>query len=121
MLMALPLPAFGTAFVTATINALHAAEGAFLASGTALLDFSVDFSGGVAYDCPPISHFRVVIRDAGWLLRLSVAKGQAVEPGTMLAILGTEQGEDPDGQITREARVTLASMLHHDDWWDETP
>lgn len=119
MLMALPLPAFGTAFVSATVSALHATEGAILASGAALLDFSVDLSGGVAYDCPPIAHYRMVTRDAGWLLRLTVEKGQAVQPGDLVAILGTVEGEHPDGPIAREARVTVASILHHDDWWDD--
>lgn len=121
MLIGVPLPSFGTAFVTATINALHVSTGTFLTAGTALLDISVDFSGGVAYDCPPISHYRVVMRDAGWLVRLPFEKGQAVRPGTLVAILGTEADEPPDGRIEREARVTLASILNQDDWWDEAP
>lgn len=118
MLLTLHLPALGPLAVT-TIRAVHMMEGAHFPRATKLLDFSVDLSGGMPHDCPPVSHYRIIVREVAWLRHLVVGKGDQASPGMLLALLSTEQEEPLDGPPTRAARVTVAGILHHDGWGDD--
>lgn len=119
MLKAVVLPSFGTPSVWIKVFAIHAARGALLEPGSALLDVMVQFDAGVTYQCPPISHFRIFTRDPGWLCRLHVSRGDAVEPAAVLARLGSSSDDDEIAPDAPPARVSVASILPQDDWWSE--
>ena len=80
------------------------------------MDLTVDMSGGVERDCPPISTCRIVLREGAWLRRLAVQAGAEVTPGAVLALLSSEP-DTPLEAPTRDARVTVATVLQHADWW----
>lgn len=117
MLLNIELPHFG-GDAKARVRAVHVREGDHVSLGVALLDVSVDFSAGISFDCPPVSHFRVLSREAGWLLRLTVARGGHLGSGTTIGLLGTTLDADPDEAPARPARLTVASVLEQDAWWD---
>ncbi len=85
--------------------------------GSKLLDFSVDLSAGAAHDCPPISHYRLVLRERGRLVRLNVGQGDALMPGVAVAMLATDTGDTADDPRARLARVTVASIVFHAEGW----
>jgi hypothetical protein len=117
VLLTLPLPRIGEYMTSAVIKKLHAAEGTALTPGAKLLDLTVDLSAAVPHDCPPISHYRVTLRDRVWLRRLAVAAGDEVEIGETLARFTTEPDEPLDGDPVRAVRVSLAGILDTSDWW----
>ena len=102
---------------TAVIKKLHATEGTSLTIGAKLLDFTVDLSASLLHDCPPISHYRVTLRDRVWLRRLAVAAGDKVAIGETLARFTTEPDEPLDGDPVRAVRVSLAGIIDPSDWW----
>jgi hypothetical protein len=103
---------------TALIRTVYAAEGSALDIGAKLLDLTIDLSSVVAHDCPPISHYRIAIRDRGWLRRLLVAPGDNIETGAVMAQFTTEPDEPLDGGPARAMRITVAGILDQSDWWD---
>ncbi len=95
MLLAFALPRVNPHMSSAIVSAIHAREGDALA----------------AQDCPPISHFRVVLRERAWLRRLLVARGDEVAVGAPLAWFSTEPDEPLDAAPAREARISIAGIL----------
>ena len=98
------------------MDPLYAAEGAFLPVGSKLLDLKVDLSDAAAHDCPPISYFRLSVRDAVWLRRLEVAAADQCETGTLLALFSTEASESLDAAPDRQIRFSIASIMPKFDW-----
>lgn len=115
MWLGVSLPAFA-ATAAVRVVALHAAPGDRLEPGALLADLVIDFGVGLMRDCPPVSTCRILLQEGGWLRTLTLAEGQAVAAGQPFALLSTGHDEPP-APPAREARVTLASILHHDDWW----
>lgn len=116
MWLRVSLPDFGVAAFSARVARIYPSEGAQLRRGDRLFDLTVDLSGGVTRDCPPISSCRIVLREDVWLRRLMVAPGEELGEPAVLALIST----DPDGAeepAMREARVTVATMLLPGDWW----
>lgn len=116
MWLVVSTPSFSTRDPAIRVARVHAAKGDRLAKGEGLLDLSVDLSAGVARDCPPISTCRIILREPAWLRRLAVDAGGEAGPGMALAFLSTEPDEPP-AEPAREARVTVATVLFHADWW----
>lgn len=113
------LPELG-ADARATVARVHARVGERLTPGGLLLDLEIDLSGGIARDCPPVSTGRIVLREALWLRRLHVRAQDAVAPGAVIAEL-SDAPDAPHEAAAREARVALVAVIHHPDWWSETP
>ena len=110
MLLGLALPRIVPQMAEGKIHVLLAKEGERLRVGSPLLEVAVDLSRVVAHDCPPISHYRMVLREPAMLRRLLVAEGDIVEVGGPLALLSS--GEDAlEGAPTRDIRVTVAGVV----------
>lgn len=121
MLITLTLPRINPLMTVAVIRKIYAVEGAFLSMGAKLMDLSVDLSSVVPHDCPPISVYRIAMRDRVWLRRLDVSEGGSVEVGASLACFTTEADEPLAGIPGRAARITLAGILDQTNWWDAAP
>ncbi len=120
MLLTLAFPAALDIGGVAHVRLLHAGVGDYLAVGAAIMDFSVDLSAGTAHDCPPIAHYRLVLRDKAWLRRLAVGVGDIIDPAA-IGWLTTDVDEPLDGQPSRPARVTVASIVFHAPGWGGRP
>lgn len=97
----------------ATIECLHATPGTMLKAGTKLLDLSVDLGSAFAQECPPISFYRIVMREPAWLRSIDAAPGEFRALNEMVALFST----DPDEALTtvpaRAIRTTTAGIIHH--------
>lgn len=116
MWLRISLPAFSASGAVARLARRHASPGSRLDRGDSLLDLTVDMSGGVVRDCPPISTCRIILQEAAWLRAICIDEGAEIGRDAVLALLSTEPDER-EVPPQREARVTAASMLVHTDWW----
>ena len=119
MLLTLSLPRINEYMTTAVVEAIYATEGAALAPGAKLLDLSVDLSKSIPHDCPPISHFRLALRERVWLRRLVVAPADELDVGAPLGLFSTAPDEPLDGDPSRALRVTVAGIVFRPDWWSD--
>jgi hypothetical protein len=111
------LPKINAHMTGATIECLFAQPGDGLKLGTKFLDFSVDLGSAFAQECPPISFFRLVLREPAYLRTLTVAPGQYCLIDDLLATLSTDPTEALGSSATRGVRVTVAGILHHNGMW----
>lgn len=122
MLLTLTLPRIGEQMTSGVIKTVHAAEGAALSVGGKLFDVIVDLSAIAPHDCPPISLYRIALREALWLRRLAVAARDEVPVGTPLALLTTTPDEPLDDPLprppARSPRVTIAGIVYEPEWWE---
>jgi hypothetical protein len=95
----------------AAIDAIHAGEGVMLPVGAKLLDLTVDLSDSSPQDCPPISHFRIVLREAAWLRRWLVKPGDDAAVGSVLAVFTTGANDFLDAGPARAIRVMTAGIV----------
>ena len=119
MLLTLTLPRINEYMTTAVIETVYAADGTALRPGAKLFDLSVDLSKSIPHDCPPISYFRLALREAVWLRRLVVAKGDELDVGAPLAQFSTAPDEPLEGDSARAPRVTIAGIIFRPDWWSD--
>jgi hypothetical protein len=117
LLLTLRLPRINAYMTTASVDKVYVEEGKPLNVGAKLLDLIVDLSATAAHDCPPVSAYRIVLRDRAWLRRLAVAPGDDLEVGAIIAQFSTEPDEPLDGEAARTVRVTIAGILGQSDWW----
>lgn len=118
LLLVLTVPRLNEHMTTGVIRKIHASEESFLDMGAKLLDLTVDLGDVFAHDCPPISHYRIALRDKVWLRQLFVAPGDEVEPGANLAYFSTNRDETLDGVPVRALHVSIAGILAASDWWE---
>jgi len=111
------LPLIVPQMVAATVECLYAKPGEALKTGAKLLDLSVDLSSAFAQECPPVSFFRVVMREAVFLRKLDVVPGQLCHLNEILAVFSTEADEDLDVLPARAVRVAIAGIMHHSGMW----
>jgi hypothetical protein len=116
LLLTLTLPLINPYMTTAIVDRIHLAEGAAMALGGKLMDVTVDLSAAAPHDCPPVSHYRIVVRDKCWLRRLDVAPGDEPALGARLGLFSTEPDEPLDGAPAREVRVSIAGVLQPSAW-----
>ncbi len=110
MLLGLTLPRIIPQMTEGKIHVTLAAEGERLQVGSPLLEVSVDLSRVVPHDCPPVSHYRMILREAAMLRRLLVADGDIIAIGTRIAMLST--AEDPlEDEPGRDIRITIAGVV----------
>ena len=93
-----------------------AQEGAALGIGAGLLEIEVDLSSFVAHDCPPVSYYRIVLREVAYLRRAAVAAGEVVPVGALVAQLSPMADAPLDGMAARRLRVNVAGIIPN---WDE--
>jgi hypothetical protein len=117
LLVELKLPLFNPEMTTALIERVYCVEGDELLLGAKLLDVSVDLSGAFAQNCPPISYYRMVLRDRLWLRKLLIAPGVHYAAGAQVAILSTEKDEPLEGPPARAARCMTAGIVYQDGMW----
>jgi pyruvate/2-oxoglutarate dehydrogenase complex dihydrolipoamide acyltransferase (E2) component len=115
-LLNLNLPRINDYMTTAIVEALHAREGDDLAAGAKLLDLTVDLSLAAPHDCPPISHYRIVLRETAQLRRLCVRVGDEPLVGAPLAVFATEHDEAIDAEPGRRARIAIAAIMYQPSW-----
>lgn len=119
MLLSLSVPRINTHMTTAIVDAIHARVGEALPLGGKLIDLTVDLSAAAPHDCPPVSHYRLSLRDRAWLRRVDVAVGDEPQVGESLALLSTEPDEPLDAAPARAARVAIAGILGQGLWGED--
>lgn len=102
---------------SAIIECLYAKTGSLLKVGDKLLDISVDLSTDFSQYCPPISYFRVVIREKVWLRSFMVAPGDNCDVGQLLGVFSAEQDDPENGVSSRPVRITTAGISFHPGMW----
>lgn len=117
MLYEFKLPLIVPQMTGATVECVHAKSGELLKTGSKLLDVSVDLSSAFAQECPPVSFFRVVLRETVVLRELIVVRGQFCHVGENLAIFSSDTDENVDVLAPRVVRTTIAGIMHHDGMW----
>jgi hypothetical protein len=101
----------------ATIECVYAKVGDALKMGSKLVDMSVDLTSAFAQECPPISFFRVVLRETAWLRKFDVEPGRFVQLDDAIAVFSTDQNEDINQSAGRQIRMTVAGIAHHESMW----
>ena len=121
MLLNLTLPRINEHMTTAVVKTIDPAVNTELPLGAKLMDLSVDLSAVLPHDCPPISLYRLALRDRVWLRKLAVGVGDDVAVGAVLAQFSTEPDEPIDGDPARAVRVIVAGIIDPGSWWQEEP
>jgi hypothetical protein len=111
LLLNLTLPQINPLMTTAVIDRIYTRVGASIPVGTKLFDLTVDLSAAAPHDCPPIGHYRLVIRDRLWLRRLDVAPGDEPDVGANLALFSTAHDDPLDGVPVRQTRVAIVGIV----------
>jgi hypothetical protein len=111
------LPKINPHMAGARIECFYAEPGQALKAGTKLLDLGVDLSSAFAQECPPVSFFRIVLREPLILRSWSVDRGAYCALGDTVAIFSSEADEDPTGEPTRDIRFAAAGIVHHGGLW----
>ena len=101
----------------AVIETIYATAGSALKVGDKLCDLSVDLSSGFSQYCPPISYFRVVVRENVWLQNLLVTPGDSCDVGQLMAVFTTEPDDPGEQPSARPLRITTAGIAHHSGMW----
>ena len=101
----------------ATIECVHAKLGDPVKMGSKLVDFSVDLTSAFAQECPPISFFRVVLREAAWLRKFDIEPGRFSQLDEVIAVFSTDENEDIARSAARQIRTTVAGIAHHESMW----
>lgn len=121
MLLSLTLPRINAYMTIAIIDAVHASVGTALPIGGKLVDLTIDLSAAAPHDCPPISHYRLTMRDRAWLRRIDVAPGDEPAVGASLALFSTEPDEPLDAPPARALRVAVAGLINQSLWDEAAP
>jgi len=119
MLLSMALPTLNPHMTAATIMRVHVGTGTALAPGAKLMDVRLDLSDAFPQDCPPISYYRLVLRERAWLRHLAAPPGADVPPGFVLALFSTEAEEPLAGAPARAVRLATAGILWQPDWSTE--
>lgn len=117
MIVDFKLPLVTPHMSEAVIECVHAAPDSALDTGAKLLDLSVDLSGSFEQNCPPISFFRIIVREHVVLRALLVRPGQSYRLGDTLALFTTTDDESAGTAPQRGVRVAVAGIMHHRDMW----
>jgi hypothetical protein len=116
LLLNLIVPRINDYMTTAFVEKVYADEGADLSIGARLLDFTVDLSAVAPHDCPPISHYRLVLREPARLRSVMVRRGDEPVVGAPLALFTTDPDETLDAKAGRPLRVAIAAILSQSAW-----
>jgi pyruvate/2-oxoglutarate dehydrogenase complex dihydrolipoamide acyltransferase (E2) component len=117
MISEFKLPLISPHMVEARIECLHAKLGEALKSGAKLLDLSVDLSNNFSQDCPPISFFRIILRENAVLREIRPAVGDLCPTGALIAVFSTTPDEPLDQPPARGVRFATAGIIRHTGMW----
>lgn len=117
MIYAFRLPTINPHMTGARIECLFAKPGDPLKVGAKLLDLGIDLSSAFSQDCPPISFFRIVMREPVYLRALAFERGQQAELDDLIALFSVGPDDDLTEAPARQVRVTTAGIIHHDGLW----
>src|SRR5438477_239219 len=117
MLYDLRLPKINPNMSSAIVECVYATPGSQLKPGDKLFDLSVDLSSGYSQYCPPISYFRVVVREKLWLQKILLHPGDSCDVGDLLALFSSEEEEAIEATPVRSIRITTAGIAHHRGLW----
>jgi hypothetical protein len=117
MLYEFRLPKINPNMSAATLECIYVQPGTLLKSGDKLFDLSVDLSSGYSQYCPPISYFRVVMREKLWLQKTMLSLGDSCEVGSLLALFTAEKTDSIEDPPTRTIRIATAGIAHHQGLW----
>jgi hypothetical protein len=111
LLLALSLHRINLQMTTAVVDSIYAEENTLIRTGAKLFDLKVDLSAISPQDCPPVSLYRVSLRETVWLRRLVVAVGDEPAVGSHLALFSTAADESIDCEPARNVRTTTAGII----------
>jgi hypothetical protein len=117
MIYPFKLPMINPHMSSARVECLYVQPNDALKTGSKLFDLGVDLSSAFAQECPPVSFFRIVLREPVFLRTLNVIRGQLCEVGELVALFSTEPSESLDVAPAREIRFAVAGIIHHDGLW----
>ncbi len=117
MLYNLPIPKLTEHPAVIRLEFRYPQPGAHLLVGAKLADVSVDLSNVFAQNCPPISFYRIVLREACFLRAWLAEPGQLCAPGTSIAIFSTAADEPVNAAVNRQARIMTAGITYHPGMW----
>ncbi|MBA3056062.1 MAG: hypothetical protein FP826_14305 [Sphingomonadales bacterium] len=117
MIYELKLSAIVPQMTGATTQCCYAAPGDALKMGSKLVDLSVDLSSAFAQECPPVSYYRIVLREPAFLRAITAKPGDFTAVDAPLALFSSTPDEPLDEAPARPVRVTVAGIMHHDAMW----
>ena len=117
MILEFKLPLINPHMTEALIECLHASPGSALKTGDKLLDLSVTLGDAFAQDCPPISFFRIIMRENAILRELRQTCGEPCQVGELIALFSTVADEATDQPAQRGIRFATAGIIHHGGMW----
>jgi hypothetical protein len=117
MIYAFRLPLINPHMSSARIECVYAEPGTELRNGSKLFDLGVDLSSAFAQECPPISFFRIVMREPAFLRRLNVDRGRLCQLGEEVALFSSEAEEHLSAEPVRDIRFAVAGIIHHEGMW----
>ena len=121
MLLELKTPQIMPEMKEARIETVYARAGQALKVGDRILDVSIDLGSAFQLNCPPMSYYRLVAREKGWLRELNAAPGDLRAAGDVLARVSTEPDEPVDAPADRPLRLATAGILGHPMMWSAKP
>ncbi|HEY3888643.1 MAG TPA: hypothetical protein VGL73_08710 [Caulobacteraceae bacterium] len=116
MLLHLIVPRINDYMSEAIVEWIYPAEGQLLGVGAKLLDMTVDLSAAAPHDCPPVSHYRLVLREPAWLRRLTASRRETAACGAPIALFTSAPDESLDAPAARAVRVAIAAIIHQPSW-----
>jgi len=111
------LPLISPHMSESLIECLYVTPGSALKTGDKLFDLSVNLSDSFSQDCPPISFFRIIMREKLVLREFRLACGQPCKVGELIAVFSTGADEATDQPAQRGIRFTTAGIIHHGGMW----
>ena|SRR5262245_56677312 len=117
MIYAFRLPLINPHMSSARIECVYAEPGGALKNGSKLFDLGVDLSSAFAQECPPVSFFRVVLREPVFFRRLNADRGQLCQVGEQVALFSDKADACLDDAPVRDIRFAVAGIIHHEGMW----
>jgi hypothetical protein len=117
MILEFRMPVISPHSKDALIECLYVVPGAPVKMGDALLDLSINLSHNFSQDCPPISFYRIVVREKAILREVRFERGQSCRVGDVIAVFSTEPDELLGPPAARGIRVATAAIVYHSGLW----
>jgi hypothetical protein len=117
MIFEFRLPLISPHMTVALIECLYPAPGASLKTGDKLLDLRVDLTSTFKQDCPPVSFYRIIMRENAVLREFLLGAGGSCKPGDLIAVFSTSAVEARDQPAQRPIRFATAGIVHHPAMW----
>ena len=75
------------------------------------MEVVVDLSAVAEQNCAPVSLYRIVAAESGWLRSLQVARGASYREGAVLGIVSATADGALDGVPCRPLRVSVCGIV----------